>query len=201
MTITSAILSFLVLLNPIALFIYLHAIIEELPRKTFVHVLLKATTISIIILILFAILGDLIFAQVLSIRFASFQIFGGLVVVSIALLFIIQGGKSIITLRENLDDMASEIALPFMVGVTTVSLSVIVGNHFVLWQSVGIIIVALMVNFFAVILLLKIKYDVLKNSPRIVFDKTLYIFLRLNGFFLGAIGVDMILNGFFKIRG
>ena len=199
MTILSAILSFLVLFNPFVLFVYLSSVIEELPRETFHQVFFRATLISLVILIIFAVLGDLIFAQVLSIRFASFQIFGGLVVVAIALVFIIQGGKSIITLRENLDDMASEIALPFMVGVTTVSLSVIVGENFSFAECAFIIFVSLLINFLAVMFLIKTKFDFLNNRLRVVFDKILYIFIRLNGFFLGAIGVDMAINGILKV--
>lgn len=195
----SAIVSFLVLFNPIALFIYLNGIIEELPRKTFLQVLLKASVTSCIILIIFAVLGDKIFAKILSIRFASFQIFGGLVVLTIALIFIIQGKKSILTLRENLDDMASEIALPFMVGATTVSLSIIIGNHFSALQSAGIIAVSLLINYLGLLLLIVLKYDMLKNRLRVAFDKTLNIFLRLNGFFLGAIGVDMIIKGILRV--
>ena len=50
-------------------------------------------------------------------------------------------------------------------------------------------------------LLLFIKYRLLKKEVHIVFSKTLGILLRMNGFLIGAIGIDMIIKGFFAFRG
>jgi multiple antibiotic resistance protein len=168
---------------------------EELTRKSFSKVLLKATLISFIIFSIFARYGAFIFERVLSIHFASFRIFGGIVIVIFAIIFIVQGRRSFFTLKGSLDDLAAEIALPFLVGAATVSLSVIIGNNFSFPRSIIIILISLIANFAIIILLTLIKYNFLPRRLKIVFDKTMIIFLRLNGFLIGAIGLEMITGG------
>ena len=58
----------------------------------------------------------------------SFRIFGGVVLLSFGFLYIVKGDTALISIKEDLDDLASEIALPFMVGAATISLSIIIGN-------------------------------------------------------------------------
>jgi multiple antibiotic resistance protein len=45
-------------------------------------------------------------------------------------MFIVGGRESFIQMRENLDDMASQLALPFMVGAGSVSVSILIGNAY-----------------------------------------------------------------------
>ena len=54
------ILEFIVILNPIALFLYLGPIMKELSHHDFVKVLLKATTISFAIYLVFLLSGQFI---------------------------------------------------------------------------------------------------------------------------------------------
>ncbi|MBD3263791.1 MAG: MarC family protein [Candidatus Omnitrophica bacterium] len=189
------IIPFMVLLNPFALFIYLNSVIEELPRGDFFRVLVKATGISFIIFSIFAVFGTAIFEKIWSIRFESFRIFGGIVITAYALIFIIQGRTSFFTLKGTLDDLAAEIALPFMVGAATVSLSVVIGNSIPLSEAILAILIPLLLNIGVIMLLIVVKYDLLRNRTRVVFDKVVVFFLRLNGFFVGAIGVNLIITG------
>jgi multiple antibiotic resistance protein len=124
----ASIISFLVLLNSFALFIYLQPVMKELSKKDFQKVLFKATVISFVIYFFFPYSGEFIFDKVLQINFEAFRIFGGVIFFAFAYMFIIQGKKSLISMKENLDDLASEIALPFMAGAGTITLSVLIGK-------------------------------------------------------------------------
>lgn len=187
--------SFLVMLNPFALFIYLQPVMKELKGKDFKIVLLKSSLISFIILFIFTFGGDFIFAKIFQINFESFRIFGGIIIFTMGYLFIVKGGGALINMKEDLNDLASEIALPFMVGSGTISVSVLLGHNFEIGKAVFILIGALAINF-AVIMILKFTKDKLPTkSLKIAFDKNMSILLRLNSFFVGAIGLDMIITG------
>jgi multiple antibiotic resistance protein len=139
---------FLVLLSPFALFLYLRPVMLELSHKDFIIVLLKATTISFVIFFIFLISGDFIFRQILNINFESFRIFGGIIIFSIAYLFIMKGQKAFFHLKGSLDNLASEIALPFFVGAATISLTILVGNRFSIIIGVILLAIILSINFF-----------------------------------------------------
>ena len=41
----------------------------------------------------------------------------------------------------------------------------------------------------------KLRDDIKKKKFKIAFDKNMKLLLRLNGFFIGAIGIDMMIEG------
>jgi len=200
-SIIASIISFLVLLNPLALFFYLQPVMRELTKKDFRKVLFKASFISFVIYVFFLYAGEFIFDKVLQINFEAFRMFGGIIFFMYAYMFIIHGKKSLITLKEDLDDLASEIALPFMAGAGTISLSVIMGQNFSFHIGLLLLVIIMLLNYLIVILLISIR-DVLSKRMRVAFDKNMEIGLRLNGLFAGAIGLNMIFvavnNLFFK---
>lgn len=191
----SAILSFLVMLNPFALFLYLKPVMNDLSDHDFRRVFLKATIISFFIFLSFLFFGDVFFLQVFRINFESFRIFGGIVIFSLAYLFIVRGEKAFIQMKGNLHDLASEIALPFMVGAGTISLTVLMRDRLQLWQGVVSLVIILLTTYLFIIGLKKIRSGIKSEKLRVAFDKNMEILLRINGFFLGAIGVDMIVQG------
>lgn len=190
----TSIISFLVLLNPFALFIYLQPIMKDLPKKYFLKVLFKATVISFVIYFFFLYSGEFIFDKVLQINFEAFRIFGGIIFFTLAYMFIIQGKKSLISMKEDLDDLASEIALPFMVGAGTITLSILLGKKYLLLKGFVILTVILALNFIIIVSLMYLR-DTLSEKMKIAFDKNMEIGLRLNGLFAGAIGLNMVIVG------
>lgn len=190
-----AIIEFLVLLSPFALFLYLRPVMKELSQREFVIVLFKATVISFVIFFVFMVSGNFIFRQVLGINFESFRIFGGIIIFSIAYLFIMKGQKAFFQLKGSLDDLAAEIALPFLVGAATISLTILMGNRFSVGVGTAILILILSINFFSILFLKYLRDRVSKKKLKIAFDKNMEILLRLNGFFIGAIGINMIIIG------
>lgn len=187
--------SLLILLNPFALYIYLDNVIDELSFKDFIVVLFKASLISAVIYTIFAFSGNFIFNNILNIRFESFRMFGGIIIFTYAFIFIVKGERSYITLKGSLDDLASEIALPFMVGAASVSLVVVMGEKYSKILTLQIITFSLLANFLVILLLAAIKSTIAKKKFKVAYDKFMTIFLRINGFFVGAIGIDMFITG------
>lgn len=185
--------SFLILLNPIALFIYLLPIKKERGMGTFIQVLLRASIISGAIYVLFAVFGQAIF-QALGVDFEAFRVFGGVVLISFALSFILQGKKSMITTRGELSTIAAEVALPFIVGAGTITLSILVGEALDATRGAATITAVMVTNFVIVICLALLRQS-LKPKLQVVFDKNAEILLRINGFIVGAYGVDLITTG------
>ncbi|UZR97905.1 MarC family protein [Chondrinema litorale] len=191
----SSIIEFLVMLNPFALFLYLEPIRKDLSHKNFINVIFKATIISLVICLFFFFTGEHIFETVFKIDFESFRIFGGIIIFSYAYLFIVKGQKALIMIKEDLDDLASEIALPFMVGAGSISLSIIVSyRHTTLIGSI-ILVVVFFTNFLTIFLLKRLRDSLEGKRMKTAFDKNMEVLLRLNGFFIGAIGVSMIITG------
>lgn len=191
----TAIFSFLVMLNPFALFLYLKPVMKDLSDADFRAVFLKASMISFFIYLVFLLFGDIVFQKVFRINFESFRIFGGIVLFSFAYIFIVQGKKAFIQIKGDLHDLASEIALPFMVGAGTISLTILMSEQLELWQGVLSLALIMLINFIFIMGLKQIRRSMRSKNVQTAFDKNMELLLRINGFFLGAIGVDMVVTG------
>ncbi len=191
----AAIFSFLVMLNPFALFLYLKPVMNDLPDADFRTVFLKATTISFIVFVVFLIFGDMVFQKIFRINFESFRIFGGIVLFSFAYTFIVQGKKAFIQIKGDLHELASEIALPFMVGAGTISLAVLMADELKLWEGIIALLAIMLINFFFIMGLKQLRTSMRSKRIQTAFDKNMELLLRINGFFLGAIGIDMVVTG------
>ncbi|MDX5436150.1 MAG: hypothetical protein LPK03_03100 [Pontibacter sp.] len=191
----AAIFSFLVMLNPFALFLYLKPVMGDLSDADFRAVFLKASLISFSIFMVFLLFGDVVFQKVFRINFESFRIFGGIVLFSLAYIFIVQGKKAFIQIKGDLHDLASEIALPFMVGAGTISLTILMADQLVLWQGILSLVLIMLINFVVIMGLKQIRRGMRSKRVQTAFDKNMELLLRINGFFVGAIGVDMVVTG------
>ena len=189
----SLFISFLVLLNPIALFVYLLPIIKDQGNGHFKSILLRASIISGTIYILFALFGGQAF-ELLGVNFEAFRVFGGIVLVSFALSFILQGKQSMITTRGELSKIAAEVALPFIVGAGTITLSIIVGDELKTIPAVITIFLVMTANYIIIVILGLFRQS-LNTKFQVVFDKNSEILLRMNGFIVGAYGVNLIFQG------
>lgn len=187
------------MLNPFALFLYLEPVRKDLNNKDFMKVILKATLISFSICLLFFYSGNIIFQKIFHINFESFRIFGGIIIFSFAYFFIMKGQKALIYLKGDLDDLASEIALPFMVGAGTISLSILLSQEFVPAMGTLALIIIFLTNFLVLALLKMFRDEIETKKFKTAFDKNMHVLLRLNGFFIGAIGVNMILTGIMNL--
>ena len=187
------ILYFLTLLNPFALFIYLLPLKKEVGLRNFLYILARASLISYVIFTAFALFGVGIF-NLLQINFEAFRIFGGLVLISFALVFIIQGKKSMVTTKGELSQIAAEVALPFLVGVGTITVSILIGESMNHLMAATTIFIVLAINYAAVAALALLRFS-LRPRLREVFDQNAEIIVRLNGFIVGAFGANLLLEG------
>jgi multiple antibiotic resistance protein len=193
------IVSFLVLLNPFALFVYTIPLYKEHKLGTYFRILAAASAISYLIYAAFTVFGQRIF-EVLQVDFEVFRIFGGIVLVSFALRFILQGKKSMITTRGEIGKIASEVALPFIVGAGTITQSILIGEARSALRG-SLIIAAVMIINFVIVSSLMITRDKMADRFVVAFDKNAEIILRINGFIVGAYGVDLIVVGIKNIIG
>lgn len=190
-----SVVELLVMLNPFALFLYLEPIRKDLVHKQFTLVIFKASMISLSICLVFFFTGEFLFKKVFMIDFESFRIFGGIIIFSYAYYFIVKGQKAMIMIKENLNDLASEIALPFMVGAGTISLTIVTSYRHTRLIGILVLLIVFLVNFLSIFLLKKVRDSLEGRKLKTAYDKNMEVFLRLNGFFIGAIGINMILTG------
>jgi len=189
----SALLLF-VLLNPFLMTIYLLDLVEKLDAARFRSVLARAGLISAIAFSLFAATGDLVFVDVLQVRFESFLIFGGVIFLLIGLRFVFQGPAAIESMRGSAEHVAGSIALPFMIGPGTLSASVVAGARSPLPWAVGAIFTAVTAVVISVVGL-KLLHDHVRKRHEALVERYIDIVGRISALVVGTIAVEMIVRG------
>lgn len=184
----------LVLLNPFLLIVYLIDIVKKKPFKIFSSVLVRAGIISFIVFSAFALLGDSIFDNVFQARFASFQIFGGIVFLITGLQFVFKGNASIETLRGESKHVAGAIAMPIFIGPGTITYSVIIGERHDKITAVIAIAIAIIICI-SIIILLKKLHDKIHSKKEELIEQYIDIAGRVIALLLGTISIELILSG------
>ena len=182
------------LLNPFLMSVYLLDLITDLPREMFVKVLARGALVSAIVFSLFAWTGDAIFSDVLHVRFASFQVFGGIIFLAIGVRFVFSGADAMRTMRGQPEHIAGSIAMPFMIGPGTVSASVVVGARLPVADAVMVIFATLAATV-ALVAAIKLAHDYLKERNARVVDRYIEIVGRISALLIGTFAVEMIFEG------
>lgn len=190
----SSALLLLALLNPFLMSIYLLDLITDLPRAVFVRVLARAALISAAVFSLFAWGGDAIFSDVLQVRFASFQVFGGVIFLAIGVRFVFKGADAMRSIRGQPEHLAGSIAMPFMIGPGTVSASVVVGARLPVLDAVLVIFATLAITV-ALVAAIKLLHDVLKEKNARLVDRYIEVVGRVSALLIGTFAVEMIFEG------
>jgi len=190
----SSLLLFLALLNPFMMSVYLIDLITDLPRALFVRVLARGAIISGAVFALFAWTGDALFSDVLHVRFASFQVFGGLIFLLIGARFVFTGADAMRDMRGQPEHLAGSIAMPFMIGPGTVSASVVVGARLPLSHALGVIVLTLGLTV-ALVAAIKLAHDFLKERNARLIDRYMEIVGRISALLIGTFAVEMIFEG------
>ena len=184
----------LVLLNPFLVIIYLVDVVEKLGRRQFTQVLVRAGLISGLVFCSFALLGDAIFSSIVQAEFASFQIFGGVVFLIIALQFVFRGPTAIEILRGKSEHLAGAIAMPVLIGPGTISASVIIGKRLDPLSACAAVLAAV-ITFVVVMLVLKAAHDVVRPRGERLIQRYIEIAGRIMALYVGTVSVDMIMQG------
>lgn len=181
------------LLNPFLMSIYLLDLILALPARRFLAVMTRGALIAGAVFIVFAWAGEAVFTA-LHVRFASFQIFGGVVFVIIGIRFMFQGAETLRSIRGNAEHLEGSVAMPFMIGPGTVSASVVIGHALPAAGAAAVILGTLALTVLLVFLL-KLLHDAVKERSARLTDRYVEIVGRISALLIGTIAIDMILTG------
>ncbi|MBX3234104.1 MAG: MarC family protein [Labilithrix sp.] len=191
---TKSFLLLFMLLNPFLMSVYLLDLIHDLRVATFVRVLARGAVIAGSAFCFFAWTGDAIFSDYLQVRFASFQVFGGIVFLIIGVRFVFEGVQTIRKLRGPVEHVAGSIALPFMIGPGTVSASVVIGARLPLAGAIAVIVIV-MLSTVLLLFLLKLVHDRVKVTNARLTERYLEVVGRISALLIGTFSVEMILDG------
>lgn len=184
----------LVLLNPFLVIVYLTDIVQKLDLADFGKVLIRAALISFVVFGCFAALGDAIFSDVIQAEFASFQIFGGLIFLIIAIQFVFQGSDAIEILRGESGHLTGAIAMPILIGPGTISASVLAGQRLDVWAACGAILLAVSLSV-TVMLGLKWLHDYIRPRNEPLVKRYIEVTGRITALIVGTISIEMIMQG------
>jgi small neutral amino acid transporter SnatA (MarC family) len=182
------------LLNPFLMSIYLIDLITDLPRAVFVRVLVRGALVSAVVFSVFAWSGDAIFSDVLHVRFASFQVFGGIIFLAIGVRFVFSGADAMRAMRGKVEHIAGSIAMPFIIGPGTVSASVVAGARLPVVDAVAVIFATLAVTV-ALVAAIKLAHDYLKDTNARLVDRYVEIVGRISALLIGTFAIEMIFEG------
>ena len=190
----TSLIPFLAILNPFALCLYLANVMEELSPREFLAVLSRAAITSFCVFCLFAVTGEALLVDVLGIRPEAMRIFGGVVFFIVAYGYVTKGYKAAVGLRGSLDELPSEIAVPFVIGAGTITQAVLLGKRLQAPFAVLVLFLGMLVSVLTVIVF-KLIRDRMKGARERVFERYVNIVSRLNGLLIGAISTDMVVGG------
>jgi small neutral amino acid transporter SnatA (MarC family) len=182
------------LLNPFLMSIYLIDLITDLPRAVFVRVLVRGALVSAVVFSVFAWSGDAIFSDVVHVRFASLQGFGGISFVAVGVRFVFSGADAVRAMRGKVEHIAGSIAMPFIIGPGTVSASVVAGARLPVVDAVAVIFATLAVTV-ALVAAIKLAHDYLKDTNARLVDRYVEIVGRISALLIGTFAIEMIFEG------
>lgn len=185
----------LVILNPFALSVYLIDVFKGCSGADVAHILVRASLIGGAIFAIFAYAGEAVFTDVLQVRFAAFQVFGGILFLAVALRFMLNGGsQALISMRGEPARIAGAVAMPFMVGPGSVSAATIAGMRLSPPLAIVAIALALAVTS-AILMVLKVLFDAVHSRNAELTQRYVEVASRVSAMVVGSIAVEMIFSG------
>lgn len=185
---------FFVVLNPFSQALFLWELMRSSSRSEFAGVYARASLLSWGVYALFALTGEFLFIDVFQVRIDAFRIFGGLIVFIISLRYFTGAGGVAQFFRGEATEVATKISIPFMVGPATIWISILIGRALPAPWDVLIIAGVLLVNF-VIVCLAQMVVTRFGDSRDSLVGSYFTILMRTNAFFIGAIGIEMILAG------
>jgi len=184
----------LVILNPLALAVYLLDLFRHNSLGVVLRILLRAAAISGAVFSVFVCTGQAVFRDVLQVRFAAFQVFGGVLFLVLALRFMLGGSQTLVVLRGPPAQVAGAVAMPFLIGPGTVSAATLAGLKLPAPLAIGAVVSALATVVIA-LGALKALFDIVsaRNAPLV--ERYVEISSRVSAMVVGSIAVEMIFDG------
>ena len=191
---TETFLLFLILLNPFTMSIYLLETIKTFDYFRFLQLLLWASFISFFAFVGFALVGDALFERIFQVRFASFQIFGGITFLIIGIRLILGMSPPMEALRADSSQLSGAIAMPLIVGPGTISASVLAGSRLNPALACLCIGLALSTAILA-ILLFKFIHDRALSHNDVYLQRYIAVAGRVTALFTGSFAIELIFKG------
>jgi small neutral amino acid transporter SnatA (MarC family) len=185
------------LLNPFLVILYMVDLVQNLSPREFARSLFHAGAISACVFIVFAILGEAIFRDILQARFASFQVFGGIIFLMIGIQFVFQGDSAISGLRGEATNIAGSIAMPIMIGPGTVSASVLAGKQLPV-PLAALCIAGVVFLSISLMILLKYIHDLVIPRNEQIIQRYIEVTGRIMALVVGTFAIEMIMRGVFS---
>jgi small neutral amino acid transporter SnatA (MarC family) len=183
-----------VLLNPFLLIVYLTDVVARLTPAKFAMAVVGAGAISVAVFCAFAVLGDYIFSKLILAQFASFQVFGGMVFLFIALQFVFHGPGSIELLRGDSKNISGSIAMPVLIGPGTLSASVVVGKRLSPLLASAAVLLAVSASV-GMMIALKCLHDYVRARNSKLVERYTDVAGRILALYAGTISIEMIFTG------
>lgn len=193
-TFVNVIILMLMLLNPFLLVVYLTDIMRNKSDRYFARLMFSSGLISITVFSLFAAVGDYIFRTVLQAEMASFQIFGGIIFLIIALKFVFNSESAMDSLRADSKHLSTNIAMPIMVGPGTIGVSIMAGERLELKMAILAVVVSVTISI-TIIVLLKKLFDVIARKRESLIEQYIAVSGKVTALILGTYSIDMIMAG------
>jgi small neutral amino acid transporter SnatA (MarC family) len=193
-----SLVSFLAILNPLALCLYLLNTMEELDWRSLLRVLSAACLLSWVVFGLCALGGEYVLVNILNVRTEAMRVFGGLIFLLVGYSYATKGYRETVALRGSLEELPAAIALPFMIGAGTITQSILIGKQHSHVAAITILLIGVALALI-VVLAFKLFRDRMRGAHERIFDRYVNIGARVNGLVIGSISVEMIINGVFAL--
>jgi len=195
-----SLVSFLAILNPFALCLYLEEAMAKLERRGFVRVLASACVFALAVFWLSAYGGEPFLTTVLRVRPDALRVFGGLIFLVVGYNYAVKGYRTVELLRGSLEELPAAIAMPLMIGAGTITQSILIGKAHAAWEWM-LVLTSGVAAAFGIVLLFKTLRDHVRARKETLFDRYVSVLTRINGLVVGAISVNMIVTGLHQLWG
>lgn len=177
------------LINPISKIAVISMLPESASKKVVEKIALRSSLVAFIMLIVFALGGNLLFKSVFHIELFSFQSVGGFVVFFYGFMALRQGVFFEVSSQQKLMDLSIvPIASPMIAGPATITAVITLSAQHGFGMVTIALALALGVNLAAMLLSRAIA------KPLIHFN-LMGALIRITGLFVASIGVDMLFTG------
>jgi multiple antibiotic resistance protein len=185
----SCFVAFIALVNPIQKVFVVNSLQKQFDNKSTKLISIKSSLTALIILILFLLIGQLIFNYVFHIELYAFQITCGVVLFYNGISGLQSGEFLKIDKNITIKDISTvPIAIPMIAGPATITAAVTFPAHYGHLITVISIVAAMLINL--VFMLYASKIGTLLNRFNLMNP-----LIRIFGLIVATIGVQMILNG------
>ena len=187
--ILSSFVAILALVNPVHKILIITSLQDKFSDKDLRFLSVKSSITAFVILILFLLLGELIFSYVFHIQLYAFQVTCGVVLFYNGITGLQRGMFLQIDGNLKIEDLSAvPIAMPMIAGPATITAAVTFPAHFGRLTTIVAIFLALAVNLLLMLFARQIGKVLIKYN----FMNAL---IRITGLIVATIGVQLVFNG------